>query len=287
LKNNKKERGAFHMRTIWKGAISFGLVSIPIKLFPATEQKDIKFRFLHKTCQAPLKYQRVCSACGQEVTQEDIVRGYEYESGRFVIMNEEDLEKIPDERTRTIDIVDFVALKEIDPVYFDKTYYLSPNDAGEKAYALLRKAMEETGKIAVAKVVIRNKESLAVIRGYQNLLVMETVFYPDEIRNPELLPGFEREVKLHDNELKMARELIENLATEFVPDKYDDEYRKKLLELIRSKIEGEEIAIPEVETKGKVVDLMEALKASVEMAKKTGEVEVKQTRKRRKKAAGE
>ncbi|MBS4031138.1 MAG: Ku protein [Clostridiales bacterium] len=275
------------MRTIWKGAISFGLVSIPIKLFPATEQKDIKFRFLHKTCQAPLKYQRVCSACGQEVTQDDIVRGYEYESGRFVIMNEEDLEKIPDERTRTIDIVDFVALKEIDPVYFDKTYYLAPNDAGEKAYALLRKAMEETGKIAVAKVVIRNKESLAVIRGYENLLVMETVFYPDEIRNPELLPGFEREIKLHDNELKMARELIENLATEFVPDKYDDEYRKKLLELIRSKIEGEEIAIPETQTKGKVVDLMEALKASVEMAKKTGDGEVKPTRKRRKKAAGE
>ena len=202
-------------------------------------------------------------------------------------MNEEDLEKIPDERTRTIDIIDFVSLKEIDPVYFDKTYYLSPNDAGEKAYALLRKAMEETGKIAVAKVVIRNKESLAVIRGYQNFLVMETVFYPDEIRNPDLLPGFEREVKLHDNELKMARELIENLATEFVPNKYDDEYRKKLLELIRSKIEGEEIAIPETETRGKVVDLMEALKASVEMAKKTGDGDVKPARKRRKKVAGE
>ncbi len=273
------------MRTIWKGAVSFGLVSIPIKLFPATEQKDIKFRFLHKTCQAPIKYQRVCSACGQEVTQEDIVRGYEYESGRFVIMNEEDLEKIPDERTRTIDIIDFVSLKDIDPIYFDKTYYLAPNDAGEKPYALLRKAMEETDKIAVAKVVIRNKESLAVIRGYGNFLVMETMLYPDEIRDSKLLPGFEREVKLHDNEMKMARELIENLATEFTPEKYDDEYRKKLLELIKAKIEGEEIVIPEAEAKGKIVDLMDALKASVEMAKKAGQV--KPAGKRRKKAAGE
>jgi DNA end-binding protein Ku len=274
------------MRTIWKGAISFGLVSITVKLFPATEQKDVKFRYLHKTCQAPIKYQRVCSACGQEVTQDDIVRGYEYESGRFVIINEEDLDKIPDERTRTVDIIDFVSLEEIDPVYFDKTYYLAPGEAGEKAYALLRKAMEETKKIAVAKVVIRNKESLAVIRGYQNLIVMETIFYPDEIRETGLLPGFDREIKLHDNELKMARELIENLATDFKAEKYTDEYREKLMELIRAKIEGEQIAIPETAAKGKVVDLMEALKASVEMAKKATEDE-KPARKSRKKAAGE
>jgi DNA end-binding protein Ku len=275
------------MRTIWKGAISFGLVSIPIKLFPATEQKDVKFRYLHKTCQAPLRYQRVCTVCGKEVSQDDIVRGYEYESGRYVIINEEDLEKIPDERSRTVDIIDFVSLEEIDPVYFDKTYYLAPGEAGEKAYALLRRAMAETGKIAVAKVVIRNKESLAVIRGYQNLVVMETIFYPDEIRDPALLPGFDREVKLHDNEMKMARELIENLATTFNAEKYDDEYRKKLMELIRAKIEGEQIAIPDVAEKGKVVDLMEALKASVEMAKKSTEGQEKPARKKRKKAAGE
>jgi DNA end-binding protein Ku len=277
----------FVMRTIWKGAISFGLVSIPIKLFPATEQKDVKFRYLHKTCQAPIKYTRVCSSCGQEVTQDDIVRGYEYESGRFVIINEEDLDKIPDERTRTLDIIDFVSLEEIDPLYFDKTYYLGPGDAGEKAYALLRKAMEETKKIAIAKVVIRNKESLAVIRGYKNLIVMETIFYPDEIRDTGLLPGFDREVKLHDNEMKMARELIENLATSFNPEKYTDEYRHKLMELIRAKIDGEQIVIPEAAEKGKVVDLMEALKASVEMAKKATKGEEKPTRKRRKKASGE
>lgn len=275
------------MRTIWKGAISFGLVNVPIKLFPATEQKDVKFRYLHKTCQAPIKYQRVCSACGQEVTQDDIVRGYEYESGRFVIINEEDMDKIPDERTRTIDIIDFVSLEEIDPLYFDKTYYLGPGEAGEKPYSLLRQAMADTGKIAVAKVVIRNKESLAVVRGYQDYLVMETIFYPDEIRDTAQLPGFDKKITLHDNELKMARELIENLATAFEPEKYTDEYRKKLMEMIHAKIEGEQIAVPEVVGKGKVVDLMDALKASVEMAKKTSVKEKKSTTKKNKKAAGQ
>jgi DNA end-binding protein Ku len=274
------------LRTIWKGAISFGLVSIPIKLFPATEQKDVKFRYLHKTCQAPIRYQRVCSSCGKEVTQDDIVRGYEYESGRYVIINEEDLEKVPDNRTRTIDIIDFVSIEEIDPVYFDKTYYLSPGEVGEKAYALLRRAMADTGKIAVAKVVIRNKESLVVIRGYKDVLAMETIFYPDEIRDTGQLPGLDRSISLHDNELKMARELIESLATAFEPGKYNDEYRQKLIDLIHAKIQGEEIAVPEVAEKGKVVDLMEALKASVEMAKKAAEPKAKAPVKRRKKAAG-
>ncbi|NLM45681.1 MAG: Ku protein [Firmicutes bacterium] len=274
------------MRTIWKGAISFGLVSIPVKLFPATEHKDVKFRYLHRTCQAPLKYQRICTACGKEVAQEEIVRGYEYEKGRFVVINEEDLEKLPSEQAKTLDIVDFVALEEIDPIYFDKTYYLAPGETGEKAYALLRTAMEETGKIAVAKVVIRNKESLAVIRRYRQLLVMETIFYPDEIRSPAELPGFNREVKLHDNERKMARELIENLAGKFEPQKYEDEYRKQLLELIHAKIAGEQIAAPAAPPDGKVVDLMEALKASVEMARKAAEEEEKKGRKGRKKAAG-
>ena len=150
----------------------------------------MKFRYLHRSCRAPLQYKNMC-CLGKEVPQEEIVRGYEYEKGRFVIINEEDLERVPDEQTKTIDIMDFVALQEIDPVYFDKSYYLAPAEAGEKAYALLRLAMEETGKIAVAKIIIRTKESLAVIRGYQNLLVLETIFYPDEIRNPNQLPGFE------------------------------------------------------------------------------------------------
>ncbi|HHU29642.1 MAG: Ku protein [Bacillota bacterium] len=275
------------MRTIWKGAVSFGLVSIPVKLFPATEHKDVKFRYLHRSCQAPLQYKKICVACGKEVPQEEIVRGYEYEKGRFVIINEEDLERVPDEQTKTIDIMDFVALQEIDPVYFDKSYYLAPAEAGEKAYALLRLAMEETGKIAVAKIIIRTKESLAVIRGYQNLLVLETIFYPDEIRNPNQLPGFEREVKVKEKEMKMACELIENLATDFNPQKYEDTYRKQLLEMIQAKIAGEQIAVPEMPQQGKVVDLMDALKASVEMAKKTTGKSEKKSKRKRKKAAGE
>ena len=275
------------MRTIWKGAISFGLVSIPIKLFAATEQKDVKFRYLHEPCRAPLKYQRVCSACGKEVPQEEIVRGYEYESGHFVILNEEDLGKVPDLKTKTIDIIDFVALEEIDPVYFAKTYYLAPGEAGEKAYTLLREAMEKTGKIAVAKIIMRNKESLAVIRGYKKFLLMETIFYPDEIRSPEQLPGFDYEIKLNDKEMKMACELIENLATEFDPTKYQDEYRHQLLEMIHAKIEGQQIVAPEDPQRGKVVDLMEALKASVEMAQKEVKKQEKTTKKKqRKKAAG-
>ncbi|NLM52143.1 MAG: Ku protein [Firmicutes bacterium] len=277
------------MRTIWKGAISFGLVSIPVKLFAATEQKDVKFRYLHEPCQAPIKYQRVCSACGKEVPQEELVRGYEYESGRFVIINEEDLERVPDAKTKTIDIIDFVSLAEIDPIYFDKTYYLTPGEAGEKAYALLRQAMEKTGKIAVAKIIMRNKESLVVIRGYKDLLLMETIFYPDEIRNPAQLPGFDYEIKLHDNEMKMACELIENLATEFDAAKYQDEYRQQLLEMIHAKIEGQQIVITEDPQRAKVVDLMEALKASVEMAQKEAKKQEKkspQKKKQRKKAAG-
>lgn len=276
------------LRTIWKGAISFGLVSIPVKLFPATENKDVKFRYLHKTCQAPVRYQKVCTACGMEVSQDDLVRGYEYEPGRFVIINEEDLERVPDGKTRTVDIIDFVSLKDIDPIYFDKTYYLAPGEVGEKPYALLRKAMEETGKIAVAKISIRNKEALAVIRGYREYLVLETIFYPDEIRDTAQLPGFDKGIKLHENEIKMARELIENLATEFDPQKYDDNYRKKLLDLIHAKIEGQEIIVPDVPSQGKVVDLMEALKASVEMARKTaGSNDGKPKSGRRRKVAGE
>jgi len=184
--------------------------------------------------------------------------------------------------------MDFVNLEEIDPIYYDKTYYLAPGEVGEKAYALLWRAMSETAKIAVAKVVIRNKESLAVIRSYrENVLVMETIFYPDEIRNARLLPGLDREVKLRDNELKMARELIENLAAHFEPQKYDDRYRNKLLELIRAKIEGEEVVQVEVAARGKVVDLMEALRASVELAKQAGGKAEKPAKKKPKKVAGE
>ncbi len=255
------------MRTLWKGAISFGLVHVPIKLYTATENKDIKFNFLHEKCKTPIKYQRVCPTCNVEVNQEEIVRGYEYEKGRYVIMREEDFNNIPLETTRSIDIIDFVDLKEIDPIYFDKSYYLAPGDGGQKAYELLKSAMQETGKIAIAKVVIRSKETIAALRVYQNALVMETMHYPDEIRSVDLLPELHYQVKIHDNETKMAVNLIGSLTDHFEPDKYNNEYRQALLEVIQAKVAGEEIeVVPRAET-GKVVDLMEALKASIDLAK--------------------
>lgn len=255
------------MRTIWKGAISFGLVHVPVKLYPATERKDIKFNFLHEACKTPIKYERFCPTCETEVPQEQIVRGYEYEKGRYVILRDEDMANLPLETARNMDIVDFVDLKEIDPVYFDKSYYLAPGDGGEKAYELLKQAMEKTGRIAVAKVVIRSKESLAVIRVYKDALVMETMFYPDEIRNVELLPELHYEVKIHENEMKMAESLISSLSEPFEPGKYHNEYRKALMDVIQAKVAGEEVeVVPRPET-GKIVDLMEALKASIQLAK--------------------
>lgn len=263
------------MHTMWKGSISFGLVNIPVKMFSATEDKDIRFRHLHKECGTPVKYTKTCPTCNREVQMEEIVKGYEYEKGRFVIINEEDLDSIIPETRKTIEILDFVSLEEIDPIYFDRTYFLSPHETGDKPYTLLREAMSKTGKIAIAKITIRSKESLAAVRLYQNCIVMETIFYPDEVRAVEHVPGLPGKIELNESELNMAVQLIENLATEFDPGKYHDDYRSKLTELIHAKIEGEEIQeAPEAPRLGKVVDLMAALQASIEATKQeTGKKE--------------
>ena len=258
------------MRTLWKGAVSFGLVNIPVKMYVATERKDIKFHYLHKECMSPIQYRKYCPNCDREIASEEIVRGYEYQKGNFVVINEEDLERIPLESTKTIDILDFVDLAQVDPIYFDKTYYLEPSQGGEKAYTLLIEAMSQTGKVAIAKVIIRSKESLAALRVKDQVLIMETIFWPDEIRSPSSLDlGVDR-AKLHDNEIKMAVSLIENLSTDFEPAKYQDEHRQALWELIESKIVGKEVvaAAPAVD-RGNVVDLMEALKASEKLAEET------------------
>lgn len=258
------------VRTLWKGAVSFGLVNIPIKMYVATERKDIKFNFLHKECMTPIQYRKFCPNCDREIASEEIVRGYEYQKGSFVVINEEDLERIPLESTKTIDILDFVDLAQVDPVYFDKTYYLEPSAGGEKAYTLLIEAMSQTGKVAIAKVIIRSKQTLAALRVKDQVLIMETIFWPDEIRSPSSLNlGVDR-AKLHDNEIKMAVSLIENLSTNFEPSKYQDEYRQALWEMIESKIVGKEVvtAAPAAD-RGNVVDLMEALKASVKLAEET------------------
>lgn len=272
------------MRNIWKGAISFGLVNIPIKLYTATEPKDVKFNFLHRQCKSPIKYEKICSVCNVEVKTEDLVRGYEYEKGRYVIIEEEDLEKIPLSTLKTIEILDFVSLQEVDPIYFVKSYYIAPGDLGARPYRLLYEAMKQTGRIAIARVVLRQKESLALLRVYANCLVLETIFYPDEIRNPALIPELQGEVNVHENELKMAISLIENLTAEFRPEKYTNQYRQALMELIEAKIVGEEVAVPAQPEAAKVIDLMEALKASIEATrkeKKEGEGKKKAARKKK------
>ncbi|MGI5922011.1 MAG: Ku protein [Syntrophomonadaceae bacterium] len=262
------------MRTLWKGAVSFGLVNIPIRMYVATERKDIKFNYLHKECMSPVRYQKYCAQCNREITNEEIVRGYEYQKGNYVLLNEEDLERIPLESTKTVDILDFVELSEVDPIYFDKTYYLEPSEGGEKAYALLVEAMTATAKVAIAKVLIRSKQSLAALRVKDRVLIMETIFYPDEIRSPASLNLGVDKAKLHDNEIKMAVSLIENLSSNFDPSKYEDEYRKALWEVIQAKIVGKEVVNPEPAVgKGNVVDLMEALKASLKLTEENREPE--------------
>jgi DNA end-binding protein Ku len=270
------------LRTLWKGAVSFGLVNIPVSMYVATERKDIRFHFLHRECMTPIEYRKYCPRCQKEITGDDIVRGYEYQKGSYVIMNEEELERIPLENTRTIDILDFVQLDQVDPIYFDKSYYLEPAPGGEKAYTLLSEAMQQSAKVAVARVVIRSKESLAALRVKDQYLLMETLFFPDEIRSPLSLNSGLEHSRLHENELKMAVSLVDNLSSNFDPSKYQNEYRQALWEMIEAKIAGQEIVNPQPTPEtGKVVDLMEALRASVKLAEERRQPPTRQPKKKK------
>lgn len=255
------------MHTMWKGSISFGLVNIPIKMFAATEDRDVHFRFLHKKCKSPIKNERVCPSCNEKITPEDIVRGYEYEPGQFVIIKDEDIEAVKPRSAKTIEILDFVRLSEIDPIYFEKSYYLSPQETGgSKAYNLLRAAMKDTGRIAIARITIRDKQSLAALRVLDNVLVLETIFFPDEVRPVSQIPGIPEDSATDQRELEMAKQLIENLTSEFQPEKYVDTYREALLEMIHRKVEGEEIVSAPEAPQRNVIDLMAALQASLDKA---------------------
>ncbi len=259
------------MRSIWKGAVSFGLVTIPVKLYTATEDKDVRFHMLHKTDGSRVEYRKFCAKEGIELENEDIVKGYEYGKGRYVTVEEKDLESIPLSTSHAVEIVEFVDLPEVDPIYFQKSYYLEPQEGAAKPYALLREAMQRANKVALAKVVLRDKEHLATVRVYGDALVMETLFYPDEIRDAGQLEGLTGS-KLSDKEIDMAINLIEALSAEFDPAKYKDEYREALLELINQKIEGKPIeAAPAAKPAPKVMDLFETLRASVEAAKRPEE----------------
>jgi DNA end-binding protein Ku len=252
-------------RPIWSGTISFGLVSVPVKMYWATESKELRFHFLHRDDLAPIGYDKVRKDTGEHVDADEIVRGFEIEKGRYVPLEDEDLDRLDIELTHSIDICDFADLDEIDPIYFRKAYYLVPQEGGEKPYRLLAKALEETGKVGIAKVVIRNKEHLAALRPYDGALLLETMYYADEIRQPESVDG---KGQLPKAEVEMAKSLVENLSEKFKPDKYDDRYRKELLDLIRAKAKGRKLPEPKEAEEAEVVDLMAALRESVAQTKK-------------------
>ncbi|HLR72531.1 MAG TPA: Ku protein [Pseudogracilibacillus sp.] len=258
------------MHTMWKGTISFGLVNIPVKMHAATENKDVRLRQLHKECQSPIKYEKVCPVCERKVEEDEIVKAYEYTKNKFVVLDDEDLKAIRKEQgEKSVEIIDFVKLEEIDPIYFEKSYYLSPNEGGSKAYTLLRTALEDTGKIGVAKMMIRSKERLAVIRFYKNTLVVETIHYPDEVRAVEDVPNVPEKTEVVKKELDTAKMLIDQLTTDFDPEKYTDEYRTALLELIENqKTEKTATVTGKQKQPDNVTNLMDALQESLDRAKK-------------------
>ncbi len=251
------------MHTLWKGSISFGLVNVPVKLHAATEAKEFQFHYLHNACQRRIRYAKKCPHCEVEVGPGDLVKGYEYERDHYVILTDEEMAVLEQPRTRSIDILDFVNLSDIDPVYYQKSYYLSPEDTAQKAYRLLSQAMLESGKVALARITLRSKQHLACLRVYEEGLVLETMYYPDEIRH---LESTWNQVVPTEAELVMAKQLIESLGKPFEPEKYQDEVRAQLAEMIEKKVQGQTFVIESEPQQGKVLDLMQALRASLAMA---------------------
>ncbi|HEY7074986.1 MAG TPA: Ku protein [Solirubrobacteraceae bacterium] len=257
-------------RSMWSGAISFGLVNVPVKLFSAVSRKTVRFHQLNGETGNRIQQKRVDPETGEEVSFDQIVKGYELTRDRYVVINPDELDALDPEKTRTIDIEDFVDLDDIDPVYYDHPYYLVPDTGAAKAYGLLMNAMRESGKVAIARVVLRSKEQLVAIRPAGDVLMMETMIFADEVVPPEELDGLPeaKELKASERELKMAQQLIDSLSSDFDPAKYHDEYREKVLELIERKAQGEEIAVqPEAPQPAKVPDLMAALEASLAAVK--------------------
>ena len=258
-------------RPIWSGAISFGLVSVPVKLFAAVSQKDVSFHQIDKQSGSRIRYKRVSEKTGREIPYERIAKGYEIDDEKYVVIDKEELERFAPDATKRIDIEDFIDLEEIDPIYYEHTYFLSPDKGGDKAYALLRKAMDDSDKIGVGRVVIRTKQYLAAVRPYgKKGIALETMYFPDEIVDEDEIPGVpDKMPRVSDKELSMARKLVESISTEFDPDKYQDEYRERVLDFLKKKAKGKTITIEEPEEQtAAVTDLMEALKASVEGSRK-------------------
>jgi DNA end-binding protein Ku len=257
-------------RSIWRGAISFGLVNVPVKLYSAVSKKTVRFNQLHEKDHRRIQMKRWCPEEDEEVPYEEIVKGYEISPDKYVVITPEELEGLDPKKTRTIDIEDFVDLDEIDPLYYEHPYYLVPDTGAAKPYNLLLSALQESNKVAIARVVIRSKEYLTAIRPADGVLTLETMLFADElVPTSELDELPDEDVNATDREVQMAMQLIESLTTEFEPEKYHDTYRERVLELIEAKAEGQEITIePAPEEPAKVPDLMAALEASLAAAKK-------------------
>jgi DNA end-binding protein Ku len=256
------------MRAIWKGAVSFGLVSIAVRLYSATEEKDIRFHQVHREDGGRIRYKRTCSVCGEEVTYDDIAKGYDIGGGEMVILTDDDFADLPLSTSRAIDVLEFVPAEQVDPILYNKAYYLEPEGTATKPYLLLRDALTDSDRVAIVKVALRQREQLATLRVHDGVLLLNTMLWPDEVRKPDF--GFlDEDITVRPPELAMASSLIDSMAGDFEPDAFTDNYRAALQEVIEAKVEGREVVQPEEaeEAPAAAVDLMAALKASVERAR--------------------
>lgn len=257
------------VRAIWKGAVSFGLVNVPVKLYSATEDRDVSFHQVHAEDGGRVRYKRFCQVCGDEVPYADLAKGYELDNGDIVVLSDEDLADLPLPTAKTVELLAFVPAEQVDPVSYSRSYYLEPDKAGVKPYTLLRDALREAGRVGLVKVAIRNRESLAVLRPRDDVLVMQTMVWPDEVREAEF-DSLSDGVKASKAERDVARTLIDTMADDFDATQYHDEYRAAVEEVVQAKATGGEVRKPEEpKEKAPVVDLVAALKASVEAAKKS------------------
>ncbi len=266
------------MRSMWKGAISFGLVMIPVKLYAATEQKDIAFRQVHRIDGGRIRFRRVCSIDGAEVPYEDVAKGYELPTGEMVVLTDEDMAELPLPTTRSIEVLHFLPEEQLDPILLNRSYFVEPESAGARAYVLLRDSLERSGKVALAQVALRQRESLATLRSRDGVLVLETLLWPDEVRVPDFA-FLEDDIEVRSQELQMAASLIDSMTVDFDPEEYHDSYREALQELVEAKVEGREVVQPEGPSEpAELTSLADALKASLAAARggsrQAGEVTV-------------
>jgi len=255
------------VRSMWKGGISFGLVMIPVRLYAATEQKDIAFRQVHRTDGGRIRFRRFCSVCDEEVPYEDVVKGYELPTGEMVVLDDDDLADLPLPTTKSIEVLHFAPAEQLDPILFNRSYYVEPEAAGARAYVLLRDALEQSGRIAVAQVALRQREALATLRSRDGVLVLETLLWPDEIREAAF-PFLQQEIEVRPQELTMAASLIDSMTTDFDADAHHDRYREALTEVVEAKVQGRELTQPaplEIAA-GPSTSLADALKASLAAA---------------------